>query len=342
MPSDAPVREVTVSTGARLHLGFFSYGRAGRRQFGGVGVMVDRPGFVVNARLADRDVLECGTWTTRVETLLSQLRSRQTSDGVTGRDGVLQMPVHIEVREAPPAHSGLGSGTQLGMALAGICSIFAGEEDVPAQELALRALRGRRSALGLYGFQYGGLLIEAGKRAESEISPLVARTDFPADWRFVLVRPRGVEGISGADEATGFAQLPSMPEALTGRLCRIALTEILPAVIEMDFANASAAIGEFGALVGEYFAPVQGGVFAHPQMRRLAAALASRGLRGVGQTSWGPTLFALCPGAAAAHDLVTDMSGEPAAADCDFTIAVPLNRGASVVRTPPPWGDRPA
>jgi predicted sugar kinase len=58
--------------------------------------------------------------------------------------------------------------------------------------------------------------------------------------------------------------------------------------------------------------------------------LNSRDLRGVGQTSWGPTLFILCPEAEFAKNLAADLSGEPAAANCEITIAAPLNHGATV------------
>jgi predicted sugar kinase len=121
-----------------------------------------------------------------------------------------------------------------------------------------------------------------------------------------------------------------MSEALTDRLCGIVMLEILPAVTEHEFSPASDAIGRFGKLVGEYFAPVQGGVFADERMRQLARRLEARSLRGVGQTSWGPTLFVLCPSATFAENLTSELASEPAARDCEFTIAAPLNCGATV------------
>lgn len=313
-----------ITTGSRLHFGLLAHGQTGRRQFGGVGVMIDRPGFVLSAKPAPADELHCGSWQRRVVELLSRLRAAD-------RSGAIRHPLRLEIAQSPPAHAGLGSGTQLGMAVAKIGSILEGEDEAPAAELARRAGRGLRSAVGLHGFQHGGLLVEAGKYAPDEISPLVARVDFPAEWRFVLVRPRGVTGLAGTEEASGFARLAPMPAALTDRLCRLALTQILPASIEHDYDEASAAIGEFGRLVGECFAPVQGGVFADERMRRLAQKLPSD-LRGVGQTSWGPTLFILCPGVEAAHGLAADLAREPSAADCEFTIAAPLNHGATVER----------
>jgi beta-RFAP synthase len=211
-----------------------------------------------------------------------------------------------------------------------VCSVLAGEDDPSLSVLARRAGRGLRSAVGIYGFGLGGLIVEAGKLAADEISPLAARVEFPAAWRVVLVAPRGAAGISGTDESRGFSRLAPMPESLTDHLCRIALTEILPAATQHNFARTSESIGQFGRLVGEYFAPVQGGIFAHEKMRGLAAQLTSRGIRGVGQTSWGPTLFILTASEQTAHELVADLAHEPQVADCEITIAAPLNRGAKV------------
>lgn len=285
--------------------------------------MVDRPGFVVRAALAPVDELRCGAWQGRVETLLAGLRT-------SGEGSLFTGPLRLEIEHAPPAHAGLGSGTQLGMAVAKVLSILSGEPGLDAVDLARRARRGLRSALGLYGFQDGGLLVEAGQRRPGEISPLVARVDFPNHWRFVLARPLGATGLSGADELNGFARLTAMPQAVTDRLCCIALMEILPAVVEQDFAQAGESIGRFGRLVGEYFAPVQGGVFADERIRGVAQVLESRGIHGFGQSSWGPTLFVLCPDSEFASRLATELANHSAGAGCEFTIAAPLNQGARV------------
>src|SRR4029079_9422575 len=130
---------------------------------------------------------------------------------------------------------------------------------------------------------------------------------------------------AGADELNGFAQLEAMPQAVTDRLCRIALMEVLPAVIEQDFTQASASIGRFGRLVGEYFAPVQGGVFADERMRGVAQVLESRGIHGFGQSSWGPTLFVLCRDSEFASQLASDLAQDSAGTECEFTVAAPLN-----------------
>jgi predicted sugar kinase len=71
-------------------------------------------------------------------------------------------------------------------------------------------------------------------------------------------------------------------------------------------------------------------MFADARMRQLAEVLEARELRGFGQSSWGPTLFILCPDAEFAGQLVSDLANEPAGAGCEFTIAGPKNQGADV------------
>lgn len=318
------MNDLLITTGARLHFGLFARGQPDRREFGGIGIIVDQPGFVLRATAAPADEILCEeAWRPRTEELLAKVRSSCPSSGSSGY-------VRLEIIRAIPAHSGFGSGTQLGMAVAKVLSVLAGERDVAPMELARRTGRGLRSAVGLHGFQLGGLIVEAGKLAPDEISPLAARIEFPAQWRFVLVRPQCAAGLSGTDESKSFARLAPMPQPTTDRLCRIALTEILPAAIEHDFARASDSIGEFGRIVGEYFAPVQGGVFGDERMSRLAEVVVAHRISGVGQTSWGPTLFVLCPDEEFARRLVADLIVDPAGAGCDFTIAAPLNRGATV------------
>ncbi|MBS0264414.1 MAG: beta-RFAP synthase [Planctomycetes bacterium] len=311
--------DVTVTTGARLHFGMFSVGQPDIRAYGGVGMMIDRPGFSIRVREVERSTRLCGRWDKRVAMILERLRAERWLG-----------PLSVELLASPEAHSGLGSGTQLGMALAHAVSKLSGEEAPAPEELARRAGRGLRSALGLHGYAVGGLLVEAGHRQSDEISPLISRVTVPADWRCLLIRPRDAVGISGSTETQGFASLAPMPTTTTDRLCRLALLELVPAVMENDFDNACRAIREFGQLVGAYFAPVQGGVFASPQIRRLEAELIARNVTGYGQSSWGPTLFVLCPHTDAAADLARDLAATTDGQNCEYTIASPLNQGAQI------------
>ena len=50
---------------------------------------------------------------------------------------------------------------------------------------------------------------------------------------------------------------------------------------------------ELNARAGDAFAAAQGGRYAAPAVTALVARLRGLGVKGVGQSSWGPTVFAV-------------------------------------------------
>jgi beta-RFAP synthase len=208
------------------------------------------------------------------------------------------------VEHAAAEHMGLGTGTQLALAVGRALAAAYGLGELDAVELARRVGRGQRSALGVHGFARGGFLVEAGKRRPDEVAPLVARTAFPEAWRVVLLLPRWGQGLHGPGESEAFARLPDR-EALaeTDALCRLVLLGMLPALAEQDLAAFGEALYDFNRRVGEAFRPVQGGTYAHPQTADVVAFVRRQGVRGVGQSSWGPAVFAVVEDAGRAEDL---------------------------------------
>lgn len=325
--------QVIVTTGARLHFGLLAHAPKASRQFGGVGLMVERPGFQVSVSTDSAisssndspidDYAGPHEWKDRVLEVVRRCRNLSS-------DQQCHLRTYWELTSVIPPHVGLGSGTQLGLAVAQAWTVLQqGTAEFDATRLATRAGRGLRSALGIHGFQLGGLLVEAGKRSSEQISPIVARADFPAEWRIVLICPPGEAGLSGNAEISAFAALPSMSNACSAELCRIVLLEILPAVHEADFAVCSEGLFRFGCTIGEYFAPAQGGIFASRRMATLVDWLRQKGIAGVGQSSWGPMLFALCPDAVSAEVLQADLRASDWG-DCDILSVAGQNSGAKI------------
>ncbi|MFN9373139.1 MAG: hypothetical protein ACK6D3_14765 [Planctomycetaceae bacterium] len=318
-----PSLRVSVKTGARLHFGPLAAGVTSGRQFGGLGVMIEAPGIeVVVQRASQNEILADESWTDRIRNTLDKIGHRLPPSARSG--------FRVELLKVPPAHCGFGTGTQLALAIAaGVCRA-AGQSVPPAFQLAQEIGRGARSALGIHGFDQGGLLLEAGKLPGQAVGCLVARTGLPRDWCWVLVRPRDDVGVSGSEEVSAFSSLPPMSGGLTAELCGLAVREILPAAQAADFPGFARGLWEFGYRVGEYFAPVQGGVFAHPQARSLAAALRKRGVWGVAQTSWGPTLAVIQPHKGEAAELIAWIKREAIGGACDVICTRPLNHGAVI------------
>ena len=318
-----PKMTITVQTGARLHFGLLAVQAASGRNFGGVGLMVQSPGGVLSVEASERD--ECladAEIAARLTVWRDEYRSRCPREH--------RPPAcRIRVTQTIPSHAGLGSGTQTALALAAALSRFGGEQNVAALELARRVGRGARSALGIHGFERGGLLVEGGKRQADEISPLVARLEFPSDWRVLLVMPNDRRGLSGDAERAAFTKLTPMSASLTDKLCRIVLMELLPAVASKDFETSAAALHEFGQLNGSHFTPVQGGVFADLQMSELAQCLADQGCVGLGQSSWGPTLWILCRNDADAVRCREQIALHPSGKACTIRLTTAQNDGAA-------------
>ena len=319
-------RRIVVRTGCRLHFGLLSVGRSSGRQFGGAGVMLDSPGWEIACSPAPSDtIIAADEVHARIVTTLQRLRKLSAAESATPG-------IRVEVLRQIPRHAGLGSGTQLGLAIAQGWNLLQGHAPRHAVELALQAGRGLRSAIGVHGFDLGGFLVEAGKLGD-EISPLVTRESFPGDWRFVLIRPTSTRGLSDQAELQGFAALAPMPESTTARLWQILESQLTPAVRSHDFDTCSAAIHEFGRLVGEYFAPAQGDIYASPQMVQLASRLFRDGFHGISQTSWGPTLFVLCRNDSSARALADELAHSPDARDCQISLCSPRNHGATHARS---------
>jgi beta-ribofuranosylaminobenzene 5'-phosphate synthase len=276
---------IRLTTPSRLHFGLLAWGPQSPRQFGGVGLMIDRPGIELTAEPAPR-------WQAEGPLAARALRVADRVAAALAGEGKDVPPVRFRIHHAPAEHVGLGVGTQLSLAVGRAVMALAGMPDVPVAELAARTGRGLRSGIGLHGFARGGLIVDGGRRSQEGIPPLLARLDFPPDWAVLVVIPSPSPGLHGDPEARAFRRLPPIPEALTDRLCRLVLLGLLPAVAERDLGPFGTALVEIQQHVGRHFAPAQGGAFARPELEAIVDALRAEGLHGAGQSSWGPTLYA--------------------------------------------------
>ncbi|MEZ6047332.1 MAG: hypothetical protein R3C11_17470 [Planctomycetaceae bacterium] len=315
-------RALTLKTGSRLHFGPLSYRPQEGRHFGGCGVMISEPGVEFFVREAATDRIE-GEGGERVERFLHRLR-----DYFAGRFTI--PPVEIQIRQMLPSHVGLGSGTQTGLAVAQALAIISRQSNVKVEELARAVGRGARSAIGINGFMRGGLFVEGGKRTEHELGTPVTRLELPSDWCFLIVRPQRIAGLHGEAEKKAFDQLGPMPEETTARLCKCLVMDLLPAIVSHDYAAAGNSLYEYGATAGQFFAPVQGGIFASSQMQQVAELLQSEAVPGVGQSSWGPTLFALMQHRDQAEFWKQRLAELDVGQGTTIEIGEPLNHGALI------------
>jgi beta-RFAP synthase len=277
---------IRVRTPGRLHFGLLSIPSANapeRRSYGGIGLMVECAGVDLTVRCAD---------TMSADGPLAE-RALQVARTYCASAGVSQA-FHIQIASAASEHTGLGIGTQLSLAVAhGIASLTNQSESAP--NLAHRVGRGARSAIGVHGFERGGFLVEGGKTPDQAVSPLLARYEFPADWDILLIVPRDLQGAHGVQERKAFAELQSRErdDRLTDAMSRLIVLGILPALIEHDLAAFGESLYEYNRRAGEMFRSVQSAVYAHPFIDATVKAMRDMGIHGVGQSSWGPTVFGI-------------------------------------------------
>jgi beta-ribofuranosylaminobenzene 5'-phosphate synthase len=271
---------------------------SGGRWFGGIGAAASAPSLLLSASRAG-DLWVDGEDAERAAVFARHFLEHY---GIVGG-------AHVRVHRALPPHAGLGSGTQLALSVAGaLAELYAIDAGPPA--LARVMGRGQRSAIGTWTFAGGGLVVEGGRRAGTDAcGPLIARLPFPEAWRCVVVVPEGPPGISGADEADAFSRLPKPSEQEVGHVSHLVLMALLPALADGDLDQFGRALSEIQEVTGHWFASAQGGTFAPGHSRALVRRLAEWGAAGVGQSSWGPTVYGIVEGTGMAAQLVEHVRG---------------------------------
>jgi beta-RFAP synthase len=322
---------IVVQSASRLHFGLLGFPSGSHwpnhrgeesipaRRFGGAGLMVQSPGIELGMRDA-KNWLASGPLADRALEFAHRFADTSETKG---------SPQEITIRHCAPEHVGLGTGTQLGLAVARGLSL-AWDHQLQPQELCHRVGRGARSALGFYGFLHGGVLVEGGKNRDSVIAPLLVRESFPEEWRVVLVIPAEAAGLSGIKEAEAVEELlaQGIPLKYTESMCRLVLLGMLPAIKERDFKSFGESLGDLNYLAGQVFARFQGGNY-RPRISEIIEFVKGQDIAGVGQSSWGPTVFAMTEDEPRATDLAEKIRENFKLKEQEVLLTSACNHGAS-------------
>ena len=288
------MQEIIIQTPARLHFGLLDlHGGLGRID-GGIGLALEQPRTVISVKRSRDCEALCPMEPGFEERLQAATHAVCAHYGFPGAS--------VSIKERARPHSGLGSASQTlvgaGIAVCALHGLSPG-----AAEIAGLAGRGGTSGIGIGAIEHGGFILDGGhrfRRGEGSKSgyspssasvgvpppPLLARYEFPA-WDILIVIPQG-EGASGNRERDLFEEACPVPAGDVEKMCRILLSQMLPAVLEADlqtFGAAMEAYQRYGFKVFE--AETQ-----DPLIAECAEFLRSGGGRGVGMSSWGPTLYA--------------------------------------------------
>ena len=311
-------RQAAVTATARLHFGFLDPSGRGKRPFGSFGLSLDRPRTRLSLKRAQA-LKVSGPERERAERYLKSISASCS----------VAEAFELRIEEAIPPHVGLGSGTQLALAVG---SAFAALEglSLDPQGIAARLGRGLRSGIGIATFAQGGAVLDGGPREDDGLPQPISRLPFPAEWRVLLIFDATSSGLAGTSETTAFNSLPDFPESKTDELYRRIMQDALPALAEADFKTFCEHVGYLQACMGAYFAPLQGGLYASQRVGEVLEWLRSEGVIGLGQSSWGPTGFAFAASAAEGEALLGQVRARDRHSGLGFALAQGRNEGAKI------------
>lgn len=261
-------------------MGFFDLTGSPERRFGGLGLAIDAPNTQVQIAKSKNLVIDAKSSKNVTKIVENLVESFNLSTGFS-----------IEILQAIPAHAGLGSGTQLALAIgAGLNHLFG--LNLTIAQIAKAAARGKRSGIGIGAFVQGGFIVDSGKNTNKdgdEVPTITARYAFPNSWRILLVLNSAHKGVHGTVELQAFQTLaPAKCE-----LRSMVIDHMLPALQCADLLIFGAQMQALQAYNGDYFSSIQGGRYASPEVAEVLSWLQNNGAVCVGQSSWGPTGFVI-------------------------------------------------
>ena len=315
-----------IETHSRLHVTLIDLNGKYGRIDGGVGITTKNPKLVMEAEGGYDDIQVKFS-----PQILSNLNMDITDDYkekiISAASKIseflnLNEGYHFKLSKIFPSHSGLGSGTQLSMAAAKLI-LKLNDKDHNSPEIAEIIGRGGTSGIGVASFDTGGFIVDGGHKSSLKKSflpssaskasppPIIARYDFPQDWKIIMVIPHVERKVFGDGEVNIFQKYCPIPLREVQELIHVLLMKLMPAVIEQD-------LDDFGQAINT----VQNVGFKkielelqHSLIHELIENMRTAGAAGVGMSSFGPTVYAITDNGSkeiskAAQDTMEEIGGK--------------------------------
>lgn len=269
--------EVIVNAGSRLHAGFHIIGdKIHKIEYAGAGFYVDKPNIRVRVK-------ECGE---AIYEGPSEFRDPVAH--VTEKTGFVGC---VRLEESPRRHSGLGSTTQVMLA------VYHGIKLLRGENITKRGLldagfkllgRTKASTVGTLLYVYGGFVSGVGLPLPSDYS--VLRLPIPSDWRFIIVIPEVARGLNEKEEGSHLNSPKPAPQRVK-QLMAIGFHYLAMGMVRKNLDLVLEGLRSMQTATGLYFSSIQGGVYRSDVARIVDEA--SRDGIILAQSSWGPTLYTI-------------------------------------------------
>ncbi|MCS3900798.1 beta-ribofuranosylaminobenzene 5'-phosphate synthase [Methanococcus voltae] len=271
---------------------------------GGIGATLDYPNCEIVGKESNEIEIEFSSSISNktAEEDLKALYNRMYTSANNILNKIGQTGISLKLKEVIPAHTGLGSGTQVSLSTGKLTSSIYGY-NLDAYSIAQLTGRGGTSGIGVSGFEYGGFIVDGGhtfgRNAEKidykpssasknvKTAPLLFRHNF--DWDVVLTIPKipVEEQVADKKEVDIFKKFCPVPEIDVNRFCRLVLMKMMPAIIENNMKSFGECINEIQGL-GFKGAEVQ---LQKSTLKNLLIHLQNISYSGL--SSFGPTIYSL-------------------------------------------------
>ncbi len=304
--------QIEVKTPSRLHFGLIDLNGELGRIDGGVGVALEEPGWSILVSLLDENSPSSKLDVKGpVDPLVASL-----TDMYFDRRAIQKINYKIKINSSIPTHVGLGSKTQLSLAIGTALEILHTKQKVvpPINSIASLMQRGGTSGIGVSSFANGKFTVDCGhafgpgKQKENFLPssasraippPVVTNISFPNEWKVVLAVPNNLTGVSGEKEIQSFQKNCPIDAKDVEKLSRTVLMQMIPAVMEKDYENFGKSLKMFQE-VGFKKHEI---LLQDPIVGKLMKSAERENCPASGMSSFGPTTFCVVEGEKAANDI---------------------------------------
>lgn len=291
-----------IETPSRLHLTLIDLNGIYGRIDGGVGLTIEKPCLKIEAEPTDSGIeIEFSESSIKFPELVDDYTTKIQNSALKTMSALkITNGFKFKIDASFPPHSGLGSGTQLSLAVAKLIATL-NNRDVNAQALAKIVGRGGTSGIGTESFENGGFIIDGGhtrtekpsflpsSASQASPPPIIVRYNFPEDWKIILAIPNVERGVSGKEEVNAFQDYCPIPLREVEKLSHLLLMKLMPAVVEADLDSFGSAVNSIQNIG---FKKIENQL-QNPCIGNIMDDLRNAGAAGVGMSSFGPTIYAL-------------------------------------------------
>ncbi|GAB4317823.1 MAG: beta-ribofuranosylaminobenzene 5'-phosphate synthase [Methanobacteriaceae archaeon] len=291
-----------IKTPSRLHITLIDMNGAYGRVDGGVGITIENPQLILEVEPLSTDKIDIRFTASENLSYLKNDHIKRIESAAIKMKQFLDIDhgFKFTVKNVYLSHAGLGSGTQLSLAVGRAISKFS-HKNMDAPKIAKIVGRGGTSGIGVRAFDHGGFIVDGGHNqaqkpdflpssaSSASPPPVIAHYDFPEDWKIILAIPQIDDRVSGLKEVNIFQEYCPIPLNEVEKLSHLILMKMMPSVVENDLDSFGFAVNHIQELG---FKKVELKL-QNPIIGEIMENIRNSGAAGVGMSSFGPTIYAV-------------------------------------------------